>query len=217
MNKYQRGKIYRIISTETDLCYIGSTTEPTLARRLAAHVNNYKAYSKGKYHYISSFEILKLQTYKIVLIENFPCLTKDELRAREQFWVEFHKNVCVNINNAIVSDKKVQKQIYYQENKEIIRQKKKEYAMKNKDKMYEQGVKHREKNKEKISKSKQQWYEQNKEKLNLKAKDTKVCDVCLIVGRRSDYPRHCKRKYHNKFVALNQQIEDTTNEYNSLF
>ena len=48
MPNYQDGKIYTIVCNITDECYIGSTTEPTLARRLAGHVNNYKVWKSGK-------------------------------------------------------------------------------------------------------------------------------------------------------------------------
>jgi hypothetical protein len=42
MPNYKDGKIYSIVCNITDECYIGSTTKPTLARRLAGHVISYK-------------------------------------------------------------------------------------------------------------------------------------------------------------------------------
>ena len=42
MIDYSKGKIYKIVCNNTGLIYIGSTCEPTLARRLAKHVGNYK-------------------------------------------------------------------------------------------------------------------------------------------------------------------------------
>ena len=78
-NKYQRGKIYKIQSNQTNKFYIGSTCEPTLAKRLAGHVGDYKRWKQGtsvkKY---SSFDILQYSDYKIVLIESFPCNSRDE-------------------------------------------------------------------------------------------------------------------------------------------
>jgi hypothetical protein len=41
-NKYQRGKIYKICSPHTEQIYIGSTTEKTLANRLAKHCAEYQ-------------------------------------------------------------------------------------------------------------------------------------------------------------------------------
>ena len=46
MPNYQDGKIYKIVFNITDECYIGSTCEPTVARRLAGHVKSYIEYGK---------------------------------------------------------------------------------------------------------------------------------------------------------------------------
>ena len=65
MPNYQDGKIYKIVCNITDECYIGSTTEPTLARRLAGHVNNYKVWKSGKCNKTTSFDIIDKGDYKI--------------------------------------------------------------------------------------------------------------------------------------------------------
>lgn len=97
MPDYQRGKIYKI--TSGDLTYIGSTCEPTLARRLADHVSSYKRWKAGtlKTNY-SVFPLIETGQYEITLIELCPCGSKDELTARERFHIE--TNVCVNKNLA---------------------------------------------------------------------------------------------------------------------
>ena len=58
MNRYQNGKIYSIRSYQTDKVYIGSTCMP-LAKRLYGHRQNYNRYGKGKFNFITSFEILE--------------------------------------------------------------------------------------------------------------------------------------------------------------
>ena len=94
MLNYQLGKIYKIECNVTGKVYIGSTCEPTLARRLAGHITNYKSYLNGKSNYRSSFDVLQNGNYDIVLIESYPCDTKDELHARERYWTN---NIeCVN-------------------------------------------------------------------------------------------------------------------------
>ena len=85
MPDYQLGKIYKIECNVTGKVYIGSTCEPTLARRLAGHVGDYKRYLKGIYPYVSSFDVLQNGNYDIVLIESYPCNSKDELHARERY------------------------------------------------------------------------------------------------------------------------------------
>jgi hypothetical protein len=45
---YQNGKIYRIDCLSTGEVYIGSTCQPTLAKRLAEHVSSFKHWKEGK-------------------------------------------------------------------------------------------------------------------------------------------------------------------------
>ena len=95
MPDYQLGKIYKIECNVTGKVYIGSTCEPTLARRLASHVGHYRCYLKGTfYNFISSFKIFENGNYCIVLLEKYPCDTKDELLARERHWC--NELECIN-------------------------------------------------------------------------------------------------------------------------
>ena len=96
MPNYQQAKIYKIECNISGKIYVGSTCEPTLARRLAGHVRKYKNYLKGKYNYVSSFDIIKDGDYDIILIESFPCDSKDQLYAKERYWT--NELVCVNKN-----------------------------------------------------------------------------------------------------------------------
>ena len=94
MPNYQLGKIYKIVCNITGKQYVGSTCEPTLARRLVKHKSYYKDYLAGKFANLSSFEVLKNESYYIILIENWPCNNKDELLQRERYWTN---NIeCVN-------------------------------------------------------------------------------------------------------------------------
>ena len=90
MPNYQNGKIYEIINDETEGKYIGSTTV-LLCKRMAEHRSNYKKYLKNGRKYITSYDILKYDSAKIVLIENYPCNSKEELEARERYWIENSK------------------------------------------------------------------------------------------------------------------------------
>jgi hypothetical protein len=94
---YQLGKIYKIVDNTNENVYVGSTCEPTLARRLAKHVSCYLCYltDKETHNYYTSFEIIKNNDYDILLIEAFPCNSKDELFVRERHWTNTLNN-CVN-------------------------------------------------------------------------------------------------------------------------
>jgi predicted GIY-YIG superfamily endonuclease len=94
MPNYQNGKIYKIVDNTNDNVYIGSTTlKPS--QRLVQHRSGYKSYCKNtKLSNVKSFDIIKNKDYDIVLMENYPCSTKEELHARERYYIE--QNVCVN-------------------------------------------------------------------------------------------------------------------------
>jgi len=74
---YSRGKIIRFVDNLNGQCYVGSTCEPILARRLAGHVRKYKCYLNGQQNYVTSFEILKNGNYEIILIENYGCSKRE--------------------------------------------------------------------------------------------------------------------------------------------
>ena len=88
MIDYRNGKIYKLISTETDNVYVGSTSLNYLCKRLVSHRSDYKRWLAKKRNYVSSYEILKYEDCKIILIEDFPCDSKDQLTSREQYWID---------------------------------------------------------------------------------------------------------------------------------
>ena len=90
---YQNGKIYTIRSYQTDDVYYGSTTQP-LSKRLSKHKKTYKQYQNEKYHYVTSFEIVKYTDCYIELVVNCPCNSKAELEKREGECIR--NNKCVN-------------------------------------------------------------------------------------------------------------------------
>ena len=97
MVNYQLGKIYKIVDNTNDNVYIGSTCEPTLARRLAKHLGNYKEHQTNGLHYVSSFKIFENENYDIVLIELCSCNSKDELYSRERYWIQHFGDSCINM------------------------------------------------------------------------------------------------------------------------
>lgn len=132
---YQLGKIYKI--TSGDLTYIGSTCEPTLAKRLANHVRDYKRWKVGKIRFVTSYTLIEIGQYEITLLELCPCNSKDELSARERFYIE--NTVCVNkyipgrtqqewkdVNPDYMKD-------YYQLKQETILEQKKTYYQLNRE------------------------------------------------------------------------------------
>lgn len=169
MPDYARGKIYKITSGE--LIYIGSTCEPTLAKRLAQHMTNYKRWKDGKRGNTTSFQLIDTGNYEITLVELCACGSKDELTARERHWVE--TTPCVN---KIIPGRTPKE--YKEHHKEDIKEYQKNFSKKyrddNKERIKEQKKKFREDHPE-INKEKcKAWYQANKEKKSKANKEKRL-------------------------------------------
>ena len=171
MPNYQDGKIYSIVCNITDECYIGSTCEPTVARRLATHVRSYRVWKAGKHHKTSSFDIIDRGDYQIFLIETYPCNSKDELHSREGEIIRKYKSECECVNSYIAGRTN---KAYYQDNKDTIKKKVKEYCNNNKDKIQEYKKEYRVKNIEMLSQKKKQYKKDNKEAIQEKDKQYRL-------------------------------------------
>jgi len=97
MPDYTKSKIYKIIANtdEEYSPYIGSTVKQYLRQRFAVHKCNYINYKNGKTNFTSSYTLFDkygIENCEIVLIENYPCTTKDELHSRERYWFDTINN-----------------------------------------------------------------------------------------------------------------------------
>jgi hypothetical protein len=140
MNRYTKGKIYRLLCEESNLCYIGSTYKD-LAVRLCKHKDRYKRWlknDKDPLKYLSFFDLFILGEVWIDLIEDYPCEDRNALCRREGSWIKKHLDKCVNkyAENQSIIRAKAKKR--YEENKKEILTKNKAYAVKNKEKIRKQ-------------------------------------------------------------------------------
>ena len=183
---YTKGKIYVIKNKEDDEIYIGSTIQ-TLKERLRGHKRDYKKWVSGKYHYVSSFDILEKKDFYIELLYNFSCNSKKELEKQEG--IEILNNKCVNKRVAGRCKEDYMK-IYRSENKEHI-------AVYNKNRRL-----HNENHKKILKKADKTFYDKNKEKMAIK----KYCDC----GGRWTYKskkRHEGSKKHIKWLNEKKKID----------
>ena len=63
MVNYENGKIYKLVCNKTGLVYVGSTCQRLLCKRLSGHVADYKRWGKGKFRYVTSFNIIENDDY----------------------------------------------------------------------------------------------------------------------------------------------------------
>ena len=193
MPNYENGKIYKLVSPHTDEIYIGSTTQK-LCVRIAEHKRDCR---EGKIR--TNKKLFELGDVKIVLIEDFPCDRKEELIKRERYYIE--NTDCLNI----MIPGRTRKE-YYQDNKEIISEKKKDYREKNKEIIAQRKKEYCQKNKEKVAQRKKQYRENNKEKINKinekKRKEKYTCQ-CGLTIRKDSKARHEKTIKHQNYLLQN--------------
>ena len=148
MNKYQNGKIYKLVSPTTDKVYIGSTIR-LLKDRLKSHLISKDTSARELGNDVS-----------IVLIEEYSCNCKKELEERETFWI---RNTANTINKQM--PRRSTKQ-YREDNKEIIRKKKRDDYHKDIEKSREYGRLIYQNNIEKIREQDKLRHHRDKEKRN---------------------------------------------------
>ena len=173
MPDYSNGKIYKITSSNTDLIYIGSTTQ-SLSVRKSDHVRRFRKFQEDSKIDTVSHKIFSFGgSIDICLVENYPCENKEQLHARERYFIE--NLTCVNKQRPGRTQKEYKEQHKekideYQKNYKIINKVKialvdKEYCEKNKEVIKEKKKDYRLKNKDIIKEKHKIWRENNKDKL----------------------------------------------------
>ena len=125
----KQGIIYEIVCNLTGERYVGSTFEPTVARRMATHI-------QSKNGCTSKIIILRGDYYSD-LLETIHVDTRIELLMHERLW--YDKVTCINKNRPYVSkEEKLEYQrdyqrTHYKKYYEQRRSQKKEYYIKNRD------------------------------------------------------------------------------------
>lgn len=127
MPDYKNSRVYKIVSNQIDLIYVGSTTQ-ALSRRMACHRSKYKRWRNNTQNYMTSFEILKHDDAKIILVERVECKDKEELLQIERKYIET-LNCC---NKNLPGRTAVE---WRQDNKEIRNANAKQYYQANETKI----------------------------------------------------------------------------------
>jgi hypothetical protein len=192
MVNYSNGKIYKIEAIDAVECdgniYIGSTTKQYLSQRMDSHRQDYYLWKKGnaKVSKLKSFDIFEkfgVDTCRIILLETFPCKSKDELTSRESYYMKSLK--CVN---KVIPHRT--REEYRIDNKEIIKEKAKEYSIVNKD----------------IIAIKKRKY---KDSIATREKEIVICECGCYCSRQS-LLSHSRTAKHKKHMESNLKLSDTT-------
>jgi hypothetical protein len=225
-NKYSRGKIYKIVDNTNGNIYVGSTTEPTLARRLAKHRNSYKRYlDDDKRSYMTSFIILENGDYDIVLIENADCESKDQLRAIERHYIETLDCVNKRVEGRTISEwynankEKLQKQRheYYETNKQHFKEIHKNYYKNNLEVIKSKNKIHYEKNKIDILKRQKDYIERNKTKILDYRKEYGLKNRTKLIEKSKNYYNDNKEDLLLKNKVYRDNHKDEVSEYHNQY
>ena len=141
MTDYQKSKIYKLISLETNEFYIGSTIR-SLSQRKGGHFSSYKAWLlDNKKPVCHSYKLISKGNVDIVLIENYPCNSKEELHSRERYHIE--NNDCINIRLPIKSKEEIKEynKKYWNEHAEHLYKWRKQDKINNPEKYKEKNKK----------------------------------------------------------------------------
>ena len=195
------GKIYKLINTENDKIYIGSSNNQYLSQRMNLHNQICKDTSgrRNSKLYIFMREI-GIEKFKIELIEKYVCETKQQLVEREQYWIEQLKPE-LNTIRAIANpnyDKECRKK-YRDENKDKIKEIQKKFYEEHKEEVLEKMKEYREENKDKIKERKSKYREENKEKIKEEKSIQITCD-CGSITSNCHLSRHNKSIKHLKYL-----------------
>lgn len=110
------GRIYKIITSNSNEIYIGSTFNE-LRYRMSSHRTDWDRWNKGKRSKVSSFELFEkhgIENCKIILIKEYEVVDKQHLKMFEQLWINKLKPINSQSSFRIVwlSKKEYQKGRY---------------------------------------------------------------------------------------------------------
>ena len=95
MKIYAVGRVYKITNSIDDLVYIGATGD-TLSRRMTGHRVDCKRGKTTALH--SHMRLIGVDKFSIILIEQLINCTKEQLRAKEDYFIKEFNSVNVGLN-----------------------------------------------------------------------------------------------------------------------
>ncbi|KUF88480.1 hypothetical protein AM587_10004214 [Phytophthora nicotianae] len=138
------GSVCRIVCSQSDICYIGSTFK-LLEQRMNGHRSQFKRWDEGKtnvaiaiYPYFQKYGPYE---FKITLIKQYEVVDRSQLFAYEALWINKFMKTCAN-KGLSISPLKKQKQRetvkrFWEANKEALNGKCKQYNEIRKDRFVE--------------------------------------------------------------------------------
>jgi hypothetical protein len=138
--------------------------------------------------------------FYIELVENYPCDNKDQLRAREGFFIRER----ATLNHMIEGRTRKERE---EEERDRINASKRETRLKKLEQYKEMAKNWRDNNHDKVLDQKQRYRETYREQINMKQNEKVRCE-CGCEFARVNISRHIKTKKHLELMAkLNEQSQ----------
>jgi hypothetical protein len=192
---YQTGKIYKIVNiNDPEEFYIGSTKN-LLRSRWQGHKQACEKNPHRKLYLLMNE--LGLDCFKIILLEDYPCDNRDQLRMREHHWITLLKPKLNQIKAYLSQEDKV---LYKKEHKAVHKE---QYAQWSKT-SYEE---HKE---ERIVYHKN-YYEQHKDEILAVMKLPVECETCGKLISKGNMLRHLTNIHKNdetKYAVIEFASDD---------
>jgi len=190
---YEKGKIYKIVNkNDPEEFYIGSTKN-----HLRLRWQQHKCDAKRKHGQLiyQRMNEIGFDSFQIVLIEDYPCNTKDELRKREDYFIGQLKPKLNKYRAYLTEDEKRE----YQKNScKNWREKNKEKCDEHNKRYYLENKKHNKRyyleNKDKCDEYQRRYDLENKDTITLKKKEKVQCKICHSIVRKISMTRHKRTK-----------------------
>lgn len=243
---YSKGKIYRIepiCDHDENEIYIGSTTKEYLSQRMSKHKTDYNYWKKGNSKTrISSYNLFDkygFENCRISLIENVNAKSKDELLARETYYIKTLPCLNKYVSYSTPEDKKINQKARYEKNKEqILAQQQQElicecgavihghksrhfkssqhqYFLKSEEekaKLDEENKLNQERINEKTKTKKKEYYEKNKEEIKAHVKEYYHQNKDLVRKTQNEYRMKNKETISNNRREFYEQNKEKIKE-----
>jgi len=118
MNRYQKGKIYKLVNDADDEIYVGSSCLD-LSKRFYFHKHASK--TKGHVKVYKHLNTVGWDNVHIILVESFACSNKMELEKRERYWFDI-LSPSLNTNSVGLSDNERLTSVVKYKNNQRIKQ-----------------------------------------------------------------------------------------------
>ena len=211
MADYSQARIYKIVSDQTADVYIGSTIQ-----RLSARIHGHRMSMQGG-NYCTSREVMKYDDYRIVLIENYPCDSKEQKLAREYHWMTELRKQGINVvnkqcpgrskkqyNEDTREQKKVIDKEYYEANRDQILSKNKEYRDVHRDQIAAQTKEYRDANRGQFAAKSKEYRESNREKLSAQKNERYAANREQVLAKIKEY-----RESNRELIAARKALTFT--------